>query len=408
MKQTKHLRLAITLLVIFVFTSACGLFDVAARTVTPAAPTQDAGQVTQPPAVTQTPAPADTAQAPAETSTPAVVETQPSDEPADTGFVVFHADEKEFRIYSLTGELRSRIPAPGFEALSHDQVDVVGNNIYYYAQNDGQIYLANEFGLQALVNQPAVKPFAFKISPDEKQIAWSVVDWNSQPLTSELWVGQLDGSSATQVATYNSDQSPAFLFLPIEWTADGKVLINRSPTGFGGYILYGGYNSLYSYDPATQEFVTYVPAEELHGLCLDNYRIDLNRVAFNCGPSGSQITIRNLADGSSVDLPSIPDYPITGSARFSPSGAWLAYAAAHGNPDAEGGVLAVQPADLSAGPEFIASVDNGYFSVKTWLDESTILATRTENMTETTVFRVQRDGSGAQDLAAGWFVMMTP
>lgn len=411
MKHFSIVRLLLTLVVIVFSTSACGLLDLTARTATPVPATSDTSQATPPPADTQPPPATQTppvAQVPTDTQVPTETQPAPVEESAYTGFVIFQQDEKEFQIYNLNGDLVARIPAPGFQAFSRDQVDVIGNNVYYFSREDEQIYLANSSGLQALTNQPAKSPFGFKISPDEKQIAWSVVNWDSTPIVSELWVGNLDGSSANKVATYNNDQSPAFLFIPIEWTADGKLLFNRSPTGFGGYILYGGYNSLYSYDPASQELITYVPAEELHGLCLDHFRLDLDKAVFNCYDQGSQIVVRNLNDSSETQLPILPDYPITGSARFSPSGSWLAYAAAKGNPDAEAGKLLVQPADLSAKPAQIASVEGGFFVVQTWLTENSLLVTRNEGMSTSTLFKVQRDGNGAQDLTQGWFVMMAP
>jgi hypothetical protein len=406
MKHISKIQLHLTIVILVFTTSACGLVDLVVRSAapTPVPVTSEVGQVTQPPSATLTAAATPTATAGQLPTSP-----QPTVEvPTYSGFVVFIEEYKEFQTYNLDGEMLQRIAAPSFQAFSRDQVDVIGDNIYYYARDDEHIFLANDSGLTALIDQPAKNPFGFKISADEKQIAWSVVTWDSIPIVSELWVGNLDGSSASRVATYNSDQSPAFLFIPIEWTPDGKLLFNRSPTGFGGYILYGGYNSLYSYDPASQQVAAYVPAEELHGLCLDHYRLDLGLVAFNCGNQGSQIILRNLSNGSETRLQNLPDYPITGSVRFSPSGEWLAYAAAKGNPDAEAGQLLVQPANLSAEPVQIASVEGGFFVVQTWLSENSLLVTRNEGMESSILSKIERDGSRTQDLARGWFVMMTP
>jgi hypothetical protein len=404
-KTLRKMKLILGIAAIFFISSACGLIDVATWKATPSpaasheAPTQAAASPT--PVDTQAASPT---QAPTQSSS-----DQPTASPYN-GFVVFNQTQEEFQVYSLQGELQSRIAAKGYQSFSHEKVDVVGSNIYYFSSLDKKIFQANTSGLQVLSFQPPTEPYGFKISQDEKQIAWSAIDWNSTPIVSELWIANLDGSNAKQIARITSDESPAFLFIPLEWTADGKILFNRTITGFGGYILYGGSNSLYSYDPASQEMLTYVPAEEMHGLCLDSYRVDLNLAAFNCTSSGPGITLRNLTNQAEKTIAPVADYPIAGSVRFSPSGAWLAFGAAKGNPEGEAGKLMVLPADLSADPAAIASVERGFYYVHTWLDENTLLVTRNIGLDTSTsvVFRIQRDGSGAQDLVEGWFVDMLP
>jgi len=402
MKPYSKISIFIGILVLALSTLACGLFELTtAPTATPVVVQAPDDQ----PQPAQTSEPTQTA-APVETAT----ETQPEPDPSSsyTGFVVYLTDEKEFQIIGLDGSIQTRIPAPGFDAYSHNQVDVVGGNVYYYSSIDKQIYRANASSLVALVDQPAVEPFGFKISADEKQIAWSVAKFNDNPVGSELWVGNLDGSNARKVAEANVDQLPAFLFIPLEWTADGKVLYNLSQTGFGGYILYGGSNSLYSYDPASQQAVSYVPANELHGLCLDSYRLDLNKVAFNCGPSGSEVVIRDLATMDEKHIPPYSGYLLAGSIRFSPNGEQLAYATAKGDPEAEEGKLMLLNTDLNGEPIAITSINNGYFYVESWIDADTLLVTRNDRMAATTIFKINRDGSDEQPLATGWFVAMTP
>lgn len=386
---------------LFIFT-ACGLIDLATYKASPT----PAGQAPTQPAET-TPATA------LPQTTPAQPEpTQPPiEQPGDTtstGFVVFKQDLEEFQVVDFNGEIQAHIAGKGFQAMSHDKVDVAGSNIYYFSDIDKKIFVANTSGLQVLPFQPPVEPYGFKISADETKIAWTVADWNSNPITSELWVANLDGSSPQMVVRASSDASPAFLLIPLEWTPDGRVLFNRSPTGFGGYILYGGGNSLYSYNPASQELVTYVPAEEMHGLCLDAYRLDLNLAAFNCTSSGPGITLRDLSGQAEKQLAPLADYPIAGSVRFSPSGAWLAYAAAKGNPEAEAGQLLVGPTDLSVEPTPIATLEHGYYYVQAWIDENNLLATRSIDMSAGTLVRLARDGSGLKELAEGWFVEMMP
>ena len=222
-----------------------------------------------------------------------------------------------------------------------------------------------------------------------------------------MWVAQLvDGTTVQdvrQVATYNHTQSPAFFLSPFDWTDDNVLLFERSLTGIGGYILYAGHTSLYSYDPTTGQIATYVPAEGVTGLCVDTYDQKLERVVLMCGKEGPEMVIRNLMDGSEQPIPTLPEQVVAGSSQFSPSGQWLAYAVARSIPEDESGQVVVVPADLSSPPTPIAQVaENSFPAVNGWLDEDTLVFSRNQ-WPNGSVFSIQRDGSGLTQLAEGFF-----
>ncbi len=410
---------AVSLLTLAFFASACEIVPTALpgtpATSTVSAPatqavTATAAPVTEATATTAAPAteaaPTNTVQpAPSDTPTPTTAPETPS---AYKGFVVFLPEQKEFQGYDLEGTLMFRYGAPGLDYSAPNNTEVVGENVYYISNIDHALYRTNDEGVQIMNLFSYQSLYGFSISPDETQIAWSNGFFNETPAKSELWLANMDGSNAHQIATYNTDQSPAFLFVPLEWTADGKLLFDRTPVGFGGYILFGGHNALYSYDPSNSQFVTLVPAEEMHGLCLDEYRLDLNVVAFNCGPNGSQIVLRNLNSSAETTLPVLAEQGAAGSVRFSPDGKWIAYAIAKGNPDNESGKIVVGPADLSAAPEAIASVDNGYDYLNTWLDNDSLLFTKNDQsgLNNSSIAKIHRDGSGETLLAQGTFIGM--
>ena len=363
---------------------------------------------------TPTPVPSPTEQSPTAVATvPSPVATDiPSATPsapetfAYQGFAVFNPAEHEFQTYDFSGSLLKRLPAPGLEHPSNQTTRVVGQDIFYYSFNDKKIFRTNEQGVTALEGISAGNLQTFILSPDLSQIVWSTLLTLPGGTGSEMWIANLDGSDAQKIASYSTELSRAFLLEPLTWTEDGQILFDRSLSGFGGYILYGGHNSLYGYTPSNGQFTTYVPAEEMNGLCLDSYRIDLERVVFNCGKNGSQITIRDLKDTSEMVIPELPGYPITGSAHFSPSGQWLAYAAAEGNPDHERGKVLVVPANQVASPSTAASIDNGYYSIHGWLNETTLLVSL-NSTSANTVMKVTSQGQ-VEALVQGQFVGMLP
>ncbi len=352
-----------------------------------------------------------TAPAPQEVATKQPIPTQALKvDPAGPGYVLFDREKQEFQTYSQDGRLAFNSLAPGINDLSRPGVQPVGTGVYFYDQQAKALFRTSPAGISK-INIPGWAIFGYAVSPDEKQIAWSTIDPTNS--ISALWIANMDGSDARQAAKSDAADSGGiipFVYNPLEWTADGKLVFDRAMVGFGGYILFFAHNSLYTLDPGTGEVVPFVQAEERHGYCLDSYRLDLKKVVFNCSRQGMgqmdpDIIIRDLSDQSEKTLPRFASQRAAGSARFSPSGKWLAYAIAASNPDNESGQVVVVPRDGSALPAVIAEVkDNSYAYIQGWLDEDTILFSKTQNTDgSSTVWTVKRDGSAVTQVGTGLF-----
>ena len=343
---------------------------------------------------------------PTETALENLEEINTNDIPsARGGFIVFNNQAEEFQAYLPDGRMAYKIPAAGIKYPSPFTTSVVNGAVYYLTQT-GETFVRATPESVKVIDIPANFMSKLAVSDDEKFIAWSMFDPNG---SSSLWVAQMDADhnviDSREVVRYSAEQSEAFNISPIAWTADGRLLFERGLTGIGGYILYGGHNSLYSYDPAVAELITLVPAEEMHGLCLESYDPDQEKILFNCSKEGPIIGIRDLKDDfADQQIPLLPNQGAAGSAYFSPSGNFLAYAIARSNPENESGDVVVVPADLSRAPTTITSVaENSYPVVLGWLDEETLLFSRSQ-WPDSSVWIVRLDGSDLQQMAAGWFM----
>lgn len=312
--------------------------------------------------------------------------------------------------YDADGNEAYRIPTPGLEYPAPYSTSIVDGAVYYISPRDHAIMRASQ-NEAVRVNLPTDDNlYAIAVSPDGKMIAWSSFYGDFETAHSTMWIANTDGSNVREVLTYTAAQAggkiaAAFNLMPVGWM-NGKLLFDRSITGLGGYILFFGHHSLYSFDPATSQFETIVPAEDDNGISLEAYRPDLNRVVFNTRGLDSLITIRNLEDQSQTTLPKVGEQGLGGSIVYSPSGAWIAYAVARSNPEDEAGNVVVVPADLSTEPASILHVEgNRAPHIHGWLDEDTILFA-TNSMDSGQVWRIHRSGSELTLLAEGLFIAM--
>ena len=126
-------------------------------------------------------------------------------------------------------------------------------------------------------------------------------------------------------------------------------------------------------------------------------------MTFSCSKQGPNVVIRDLKTQAETTLPKPEGQGFAGSAKFSPSGQWLAYATALGNPDDENGQVLVMSGDLSGDVTPIVALEHSYPYVQGWLDEDTILFSRS-SMQGNSLWTVQRDGSDLKQVASGTFV----
>ena len=395
MLQQKYLLRFLSLLALIVFASAC----TASPTPSLLAPTQAAAEP-QPTQVTEPTAEA-TAKPPAATAAP-----------APKGFVLFDKEKGEFQAYDTEGGLLFTSLAPNPDYPSGFTTSIVDGAIYYMVGRnlsegrEPKLLRSSPAGLEEVTSIPVDTLAALSVSPDERWAAWSTL--GPENGVSELWITDLQTSEARMIASYSHEQSGAFFLRPFAWTEDGRLLFERALTGLGGYILFGGHNSLYVYSPAEGSIETIVPAEEMHGLCLDSYHPALETVVFNCRQQSQEITIRDLSDQSETTIPALPAQGVAGTAHYAPSGKWLAYAVAARNPDNESGQLVIVPADLSTPPQVIAEVkENSFLAVQGWLDEDTLIFNRNQ-WPQSTTWTVKRDGTSLKQLATGMWVGWLP
>jgi len=320
------------------------------------------------------------------------------------GYVVFSQESGEFIAYRPDGTAAYTIPAAGIKYPSSFNTSVVDGAVYYLPDNSEKFVRAAPNEIKVL-DIPTNSMSRIDVSADEKYIAWSLFNTNG---SSALWAARMDENQnileQREVAHYSFEQSNAFNLTPIDWTDDSQLLFERGLTGIGGYILYGGYNSLYRYNPEDGTLTTLIPAEENHGLCLENYRPDLAKVLFNCSRDGREIIIRDLNSYSDQKIPTLPGQGAAGSAHLSPSGRRLAYAVARNNPDNESGEVVVVTTDLSTAPAAIAKVtDNSYPVVLGWLNEDTLLFA-SSRWPEAAIWSIRYDGSQLEKVTDGWFI----
>ncbi len=88
-----------------------------------------------------------------------------------------------------------------------------------------------------------------------------------------------------------------------------------------------------------------------------------------------------------------------GSPAWSPSGAWMAYAYARGDPDNEQGSVALV-ASGSSTPKILATLPKGYFNVAAWINENQFIVQRYES-TLSSIWLFNRDGAPPVKLSDG-------
>lgn len=384
------------------------LFVLGALTSAACAPTQVAAPAspTIEPAAIPTQTPSTAPVEPLPSATPQPQATAPVSASSYEGFVVYDAEPGKFTAYDFQGKPLGFVVDAGAQLVgrSPDETQVVNDAIYYRGE-DQQIIRAAAQGKRQLGNIPAKNLSAYKVSPNEQLIAYSIDLWDQTPPRSELWVAGLDGSQVRQIMTSTAAANGAFFTLkPYRWTDDGRLLIVQTPTGIGGYILYAAYSTLHLYEPQTGEIKPLYQPETEFRMCLSGVTPDLTRIGFSCDDSGAgKVSIRTVANGQTRFVPDLPEQNVAGSMRFSPSSAWLAYSIARRNPDDERGQVAVVPVDLSSAPQIVASQDGGYYDVIGWIGEDTLLLFLTRDG-QGSIWRVNRDGSDFTQIATGSYV----
>ncbi len=375
--------------------SACSLpFQQPTSTPVPPTPT-----VTQAPTITSTPP--STLQPSATPTTPPAVSIR--------GYAVFDRQQAAVRGYDLATKAELfNYPVPGSEYFTPGQVQVVGETLFYFSMQDQAVYQVNK-NISAKLNfLPKDSSLGFAVSADGKQIAWGTLIQGQKNPGSELWVAGIDGSHAIKIASIDPATNTKWLALrPFTWLDDGRLLFIYTPTGIGGYILFNSFAGISVYDPSAEsEPVKTLLSPDAPGsgiLCVNGISPDLKIAVTTCGSqTQGQVVLRNLSSDKLTAVPMLPEQGQAGSPFYSPSGEWLAYAAARGKQDDEAGKAAVVPA-AGGDPQVIASFSGGYVQVAGWLDEDRLLLQTYQN-DQVSLLQVRRDGSALAKLVDGIFI----
>ena len=316
------------------------------------------------------------------------------------GFMAYSSSLYVFQDYNFSGAAGSIRYAPHVPAsMGPGQFQVVRQTTYYYSNSDQLVHVIDLSGDRVVSFIPAGEGTRFAISRDGRQIAWNHVEY-STTINSTLYLANIDGTNAREVISLPNGGSDGFHVMePVGWTSDGKLLYQQAATGLGGYILFWGMSSLYLYDPAANSFRSLVDVTEGRTLGVAGIYPDQSRAILG----GGEISVRNLADGSTTGIPVLPDQGQSGSIRFSPSGTWMAYAIARGEMERERGQVVIIPANLGAAPVAITAVDNAWYNVEDWIDENRLLVSRFDASSAPSIWIVNRDGSGLVRLTDGYY-----
>jgi hypothetical protein len=337
----------------------------------------------EPPATEVAPPPE--TEAPPLTESPPVTEAAPVTEPpAAEPLVVTHADS-QFRLYALDGSLVDTWAASGLEWVREGVAQVVGDGIYYVdsggASLGGVVRRVSGADVTELSFTAAPVPasLTFAVSSDGARIAWAHSGWDTAGNTSKLWVAGIDGAGQTLVvqASPNDAIDDYYVLEPVTWTADGNLVFAWQISGIGGYILYFGYSTLFSYNPdlgATAELAGF--AVSPGAPCWNSLSPDGAFAIGSCVLAGGAAGMRerDLATGGENVFPVWPeDQGQDGAGVYSPSGAQVAYSIARGNMDDEAGHIIIAP-HLGSDVTLVASVAGGTFDRILWADEDRLVA----------------------------------
>ncbi len=242
--------------------------------------------------------------------------------------------------------------------------------------------------------------------------------WTSSPAsqqTTQLVIARPDGTDRHVLYQDNINADQPSHVVALGWSFDGHTLyFSREPYGLGGYILFGGASSLYSFhldDGVIKELVPFNLAGGAF-ICLDDLAPDAGHVAEHCGADRQPplLPILDLATGTTTDIvppPETAGFGALGGTRFSPDGLRVAYALARRNPDLELGWLAVSDGLVDGSHVVATSGEGDYFTVIGWLNTDTILFQ--SYGAQPRVWQVNADGSDLHQVGEGTFVgLLTP
>jgi hypothetical protein len=280
----------------------------------------------------------------------------------------------------------------------------------------GQLYLLDFVPLNVPV---AVRPLTEGLWSGDAppfSLAWGELS-AADTATARLYLSSPDGSQIVQVLeeTYEASELPAE-FVPWRWNEKGQLYYTRQPVGaMAGFPPFVGAANLWLFDLRSGGSVELVSDAVTGGqLCLDAIYIDDRRVAHHCNEGGYAILDLESDETTPVRLPKeVTSDMQLGTARFSPDGSRIAFAAmrgGHGQIEETRGYIAVSDnLSLSGSSHVIVSSQPGeWFTVLGWLSNDRLVlhsySADPSGQHWPAVWTVRADGSGLVKLAEGTFL----
>jgi hypothetical protein len=275
----------------------------------------------------------------------------------------------------------SLLPA-GYSGVPIGGAPMLDGPIVYVRQWSGGLYaldtLLGQLFPLGFVPPPspvAVRPLTEGLLPEGAPIslAWAELS-ASHVATTCLYLSAPDGSQVIEALreTYAASD-PWTQFVPWRWREDGQLYLTKQPVdGMGGFPPFASAANLWLFDPQSGGSVELVSHEVTAGKpCLDAISLDDRQVAHHCNQG--EITVLDLETGKATTV-SLPEHVRSdvqlGSARFSPDGSRIAFAAMVGGIETvelTRGYVAVSDG-LNGTSRIVATSAMGeWFSIAAWL-----------------------------------------
>jgi hypothetical protein len=226
----------------------------------------------------------------------------------------------------------------------------------------------------------AAQFLSFVVSPDGRQVAWSVSrsDESGQPV-SDLWLANTDGSGQMQLLAGLPGTENRFV-IPIRFGPDGQQLYYAlQPIGVGGsWVAFNGrYDSLYAVPTTGGQPVELFQCPEGSLLCLGDFtgEGEALRVAY-ADPAAKTIYVL-AADRETAGQFSFPEADFIGYPTFGPGGELAFYVAAIGEhadgyPIPQPGAIYLVLPPYAGQPQLVRS-DDTVATLIGWLDSERLV-----------------------------------